>query len=313
MIILTEHSDGSVLFRFGDPNEVAKNMTKEEIEGEGEDSILEKKADGEVDDVTNSIVSSRRIVGVVEGESESSEKLLESSTHTELPVLTSSGETEDVSTPNVDAEYIGDSSPVESSTHDEGSIVETDDAAKLENDTNIPEPSIIGVPDNGILQASLGTAVTPISEHKNVESEMQIETNEDDTESFDSEPAMILSKEIEEQNLQAEIQKVAIGEGSKSDMNDTADLEMQSLMSIGNASDASDAEAKSPTMEDKTSVAGSGMLDEPVEFLSENDTIQLMTMPPRLEADSVLEEEIGIGNVEESSEDNGSEAQKVVS
>ncbi|KAL8536137.1 hypothetical protein ACS0TY_011681 [Phlomoides rotata] len=381
-----EHSDGSVLFRFGDPNEVAKHVktgeesktVKEEIEGEGKDesrvvkdSVLEKR---EVDDVTISLLSSSSTIAVVEEESESSEKLLESTSDAELPVLTSGGETQDVSTPNLDTEHIEDaeeglneeyegSSPVESSILDAGSVVESDNAevenntitpeflekdntqetsvkessvldegsivesdnAKVDNNTttqelldkeNAQEPSvtepIIGVPDNGILQASLGTA-----EHKNVETEMQIETNEDSRESSDSnlvssspqsEPAIILSKEIEEQNLQAEIQKVAC---SKSDMNNIEALEMQSVMSNGNASDACSAEAKFPTMEDEASGAESGMLCKAVECLSEKNMIQLMTMPPRLETDSVLEEETGIGTVEEPREDNGSENQKV--
>lgn len=332
---------------------------EEEIEGECvdesrvvKDSLLEKKADREVtevDDLTNSVLSSSSIVAVVEGETESSENLLESSSGTELPVLTSGGETEDISAPNVDTEYIEDakegiieesedSSPVVSSVLDEGSIVERDDA-KVENNTTTPEflgkenaeeapitEPIIDVPDNDILE---GNAVTtdesPISEHKNVETEMQIETNEDGREWFDSnlvspspqsEPAIILSEETEEQNLQAETQKVEVLEMQKVEvleMQKVETLEMQSVMSNGNASDTSNAEIKYPIMEDEASGAGSGMLDEAVEFLSEKDKMLVMTMPPRLEADSVLKEETGIGTLEESREDDVSENQNMVS
>lgn len=85
-------------------------------------------------------------------------------------------------------------------------------------------------------------------------------------------------------------------------MNDIEDLEVQNVMGNDSASDTSDAEATSPTMEDNASVAG-----------SEKDTIQLLTMSPQLEANSVLEVETGVVSVEESREDDESENEKVVS
>ncbi|KAI3445714.1 hypothetical protein Pfo_002379 [Paulownia fortunei] len=100
-----EHSDGSLLFRFGDPSEVAKNVkveesktVKEEIEREGKDGysvvkvlegdleteVMVKKANVEVTgsgltqvaDHTNSIVISGKSITVVEGESDSCEEVI---------------------------------------------------------------------------------------------------------------------------------------------------------------------------------------------------------------------------------------------
>ncbi|KAK6156899.1 hypothetical protein DH2020_011147 [Rehmannia glutinosa] len=132
-----EHPDGSLLFRFGDPSEVAKNVkmeesktVKEEIETEGENGysvvkvfdgdheteVMIKKSDREITgsgstevaDHTNSIDNISKNVTLVEEDNDSCEKLLEGSNDIELPVLISSTEMEVTSTPVFDIEHIED-------------------------------------------------------------------------------------------------------------------------------------------------------------------------------------------------------------
>lgn len=237
-------------------------------------------------------------------------------------------ETADItSTPNIiDIEHTGSVEEGVDEEHEESSPVNastSDKTPEVENNVNTAELSeketaesttlvslmtdpIIAVPDNDVFQASMETVVTTdvslVSEHQNVETEMQNETIEDGRESFDSnlvssspqsESAISLSKEIEGQNLQAE---------------------KQNVIDNGNASDTYDAGANSSIgSEDQASGAGSGMPNETVGYVSEKDMIQLMTVAPRLEADSMLEEETGIETVEESREDDGSENLTMVS
>ncbi|KAL7157193.1 hypothetical protein ABFS83_02G061100 [Erythranthe nasuta] len=127
-----EHSDGSLLFRFGDPSEVAKNVEIEEsknveVGSETEDEPLDvkvsdsvrekevavKKADSdisgssstEVDNHTNSVIISDESRTVSEEESDLCEKLLEGSSDVELTVLISSTDAEIPSTGGVEVEH----------------------------------------------------------------------------------------------------------------------------------------------------------------------------------------------------------------
>ncbi|KAL8061014.1 hypothetical protein ABFX02_02G061500 [Erythranthe guttata] len=127
-----EHSDGSLLFRFGDPSEVAKNVEIEEsknveVGSETEDEPLDvkvsdsvcekevavKKADSEisgsssteVDNHTNSVIISDESRTVSEEKSDLCEKLLEGSSDGELPVLISSTDAEIPSTGGVEVEH----------------------------------------------------------------------------------------------------------------------------------------------------------------------------------------------------------------
>ncbi|XP_042063383.1 uncharacterized protein LOC121807232 isoform X2 [Salvia splendens] len=140
-----KHSDGSFLFRFGDPSEVVKNVDTEEAktvkeETEGDDtngsSVVEVKEGGdeskatEVSDRADSVVSSSNTLIAVEGDSEFSEKLGVSPIDTELPVLPSNQESGGISTPDLDVEQIGineeykDLSLVEASIPDESFQIE---------------------------------------------------------------------------------------------------------------------------------------------------------------------------------------------
>ncbi|KAI3445713.1 hypothetical protein Pfo_002378 [Paulownia fortunei] len=194
--------------------------------------------------------------------------------------------------------------------------------------SSMPDP-VIAVPDHDVFQARLETVVTTdvsaVSEHQNVETEMRNEIIEDGRESFksdlvspspQSEPAISLSEEIEEQNLQSGMQNLIIGNSSESDTNDLLALGMQTvIVSNGNGSDMNDAEAKSPPMEAAMNWsigAETGMPNEIVEHGSERDMIQLMTVSPQLEAESMLDKETGIGTVEESREDDGAESLRVL-
>ncbi|XP_047948446.1 uncharacterized protein LOC125194325 isoform X2 [Salvia hispanica] len=138
-----KHSDGSFLFRFGDPSEVVKNVeteeaktVKEEIEGDdtngssmvevmesGDESKVAVSGSTEVSDCADSVVSSSNTLIAVEGESEIP-------IETELPVLTSNQEIGGICTPALDVEQIGvneeykDLSLVEASIPDESFQIE---------------------------------------------------------------------------------------------------------------------------------------------------------------------------------------------
>ncbi|KAL7119420.1 hypothetical protein ACP275_02G061900 [Erythranthe tilingii] len=120
LMILTEHSDGSLLFPFGDPSEVAKNVEIEEsknleVEKETEDEPLDVKVsdsvrEKEVDNHTNSIIIGGETNTVSEEASDLCDKLLEGSSDVDLPVLISTTGAEIPSTENVD-EGLNEKSP----------------------------------------------------------------------------------------------------------------------------------------------------------------------------------------------------------
>ncbi|KAK4401894.1 putative protein phosphatase 2C 71 [Sesamum angolense] len=144
-----EHSDGSLLYRFGDPSEVAKNVkmeeskiVKEDIEGEEytvvkvldgdhEAEVIVKKADREVTssgltevvDQTDSIVISSGSISVVQVDNDSREKLLEGSNDSELPVSNSSKEREVISPPDIDVEHVGNVEEDLNGEHEDSSLV----------------------------------------------------------------------------------------------------------------------------------------------------------------------------------------------
>ncbi|KAL7119418.1 hypothetical protein ACP275_02G061900 [Erythranthe tilingii] len=120
LISTHEHSDGSLLFPFGDPSEVAKNVEIEEsknleVEKETEDEPLDVKVsdsvrEKEVDNHTNSIIIGGETNTVSEEASDLCDKLLEGSSDVDLPVLISTTGAEIPSTENVD-EGLNEKSP----------------------------------------------------------------------------------------------------------------------------------------------------------------------------------------------------------
>ncbi|XP_042061620.1 uncharacterized protein LOC121805720 isoform X2 [Salvia splendens] len=158
-----KHSDGSFLFRFGDPSEVVKNVEteeaktlKEEIEGDdtngssmvevmegGNESKAAVSGSTEVSDRADSVVSSSNTLIAVEGESEIP-------IETELPVLTSNQEIVGISTPALDVEQIGvneeykDLSLVEASIPDESFQIENT-TVEVSGEESLKETSTRGV------------------------------------------------------------------------------------------------------------------------------------------------------------------------
>ncbi|KAL1564663.1 protein-serine/threonine phosphatase [Salvia divinorum] len=165
-----KHSDGSFLFRFGDPSEVVKNVeteeteiVKEEIEGEDTNGssmveVVEGRDESkavvsgstEVSDRSDSVVSSSNTLIAIEGESEVSEKLVVSPIETELPDLTSNQEIGGISTPDLDVEQIGvneeykDLSLVEASISDESFQIENA-TVEVSGEESLKETSTRGV------------------------------------------------------------------------------------------------------------------------------------------------------------------------
>ncbi|KAH6773269.1 Protein phosphatase 2C family protein [Perilla frutescens var. frutescens] len=176
----------------------------------------------------------------------------------------------------------------------------------------------------GSLESAATTNVALISEDQNVETVIQDEPIGDGRETLDDnlvspspqlepEPPMSLYKETEEPNFQ----NLASEESSETDLNNVMALEVQNVLGNDNGSDVYGAEAESPTTgpaitwsigsEEQASGSWSAVPNETVGYVSEND----MTVPPQLEADSMLEEETATVTVEEPREDDTSENQTV--
>ncbi|KAG8368693.1 hypothetical protein BUALT_Bualt15G0072200 [Buddleja alternifolia] len=332
MIVLVEHSDGSVLFRFGDPSEVAKNVEinepetiKEEIEnevkdeyslvkvldGEYESEVMVKKLGREVKvsssielvDNTNSVVTSSESVAVVDEENVSSEELFEDSNEIE------SKEVEITSIPdtgNVEEIVIKeneDSSPQHVSTLDE--------SCEIKNSISIEELPEEEIVDVATLQSiSLKPGPVADSEHQNEvtelqteETELQNELIEDSTNSVfgeslsmapQLEPATNLSEAVEAQNS---MQNVTSGDGSENDENDIVTIGMHTvIIGDGNGSEVNDVVAEAEPSE-----CGTEERDEIVEDGSGSDVIELMPVSPRLEAEPTFDESNIVNTVKESS------------
>lgn len=127
MIVLAEHSDGSVLFRFGNPSEIQENVeveeskiVNEEIEEEGSSLVMVIEGEDETNvtasslteacDGNDSTVSSSNTLIAVEGESLYSEKSLtatvDATVDVEVPVSVSDDKVGDISSPDLEIEII---------------------------------------------------------------------------------------------------------------------------------------------------------------------------------------------------------------
>ncbi|XP_057803968.1 probable protein phosphatase 2C 62 isoform X2 [Salvia miltiorrhiza] len=200
---------------------------------------------------------------------------------------------------------------------------ETAEATTLVSLKNNPVVSML---DTDAVQGGLETAVTPntvhISEFQDSETAFHEETVGDDgREGFDNnlvspssqpESAMSLYKETEALNLQVEVQDLGTEESSETDVNNIKAIEMQNVLSNGNESLTMEpAITLSTGSEEQASGSGSGMPNKTVGCVSETDIVQLLTVSPQLEADSMLEEETGTETVEELKEDDESKNQTV--
>ncbi|XP_011087848.1 probable protein phosphatase 2C 62 isoform X1 [Sesamum indicum] len=234
-------------------------------------------------------------------------------------------------------EECGDSSPTDASILGKSSEMEniSTEVELLERDTAesttlislMPKP-ITAVPDNDVFQASIESVLTTDasadSEHQNLESEMQNESVEGGRESIEndlespppqSQTAISLSQEIEDQNLQARVQDLTKGKGGDSEMNQTGALGMTTVVdSDSNENDMNDTEAKYPPIPNEAEESGteSGVLNEIVEDGSESAVIPLNTVSPQLKAEPMLDEETGTDISEESAEDDGAESLTVL-
>ncbi|KAL0335138.1 UNVERIFIED_CONTAM: putative protein phosphatase 2C 71 [Sesamum radiatum] len=227
----------------------------------------------------------------------------------------------------------GDSSPTDTSIRgksyemeNNGTKVESLVRDTAESTTLIslmPKP-IIGVPDNDVFQASLETVRTMDasvdSEHQNLETEMQNESIEGDRESIESDleslppqsqTAVSLPQEIEDQNLEAGVQELTIGKGGESEMNQPGALGLTNVIDgNSNENNMNDTEAKYPPITNEAEESGTetGVLNEIVEDGSESDVIPLNTMSPQLKVELRLDEETGTDITEESADDDGAES-----
>ncbi|KAK4438205.1 putative protein phosphatase 2C 71 [Sesamum alatum] len=228
----------------------------------------------------------------------------------------------------------GDSSPTDTSILDKSSEMENnitkveslerEDTAESTTLISLMPKPVIAVPDNDVSQASLETVLTTDassdSEHENLENEMQNESVEGGRETVESDlvsqppqsqAAISLSEEIEDQNLQARVQDLTIGKGSESEMNQTEALGMTNVID-GNSTenDMNDTEAKYPPITNEAEESGTEMvvLNEIVEDGNESDVIHLNTVSPQLKAAPMLDEETGANITEESAEDDGAES-----
>ncbi|KAL0422362.1 UNVERIFIED_CONTAM: putative protein phosphatase 2C 71 [Sesamum latifolium] len=218
-----------------------------------------------------------------------------------------------------DAFILGKSSEMENNST-KVELLERDTAESTTLISLMPKP-IVAVPDNDVFQASLETVLTTDasadSEHQNLETEMQNESVDGGRESIESDleslppqsqTAISLSQEIEDQNLQARVQDLTNGKGSESEMNQPGALGMTNV--IDGNSNENDTEAKYPPITNEAEESGTetGVLNEIVEDGSESDVIPLNTVSPKLKAEPTLDEETGTDITEESAEDDGAES-----
>ncbi|KAL0365127.1 UNVERIFIED_CONTAM: putative protein phosphatase 2C 71 [Sesamum angustifolium] len=290
---------------------------EEDLNGEHEDSSL--VAEASILDENSESGNSVTTVGLLEEESAGV-------TSTHGVVVEHPGNVEEVLN-----EERGDSSPTDTSIlgksyeiENNGTKVESLVRDTAESTTLIslmPKP-IIAVPDNDVFQASLETVRTmdasADSEHQNLETEMQNESIEGDRESIESDleslppqsqTAVSLPQEIEDQNLEAGVQELTIGKGGESEMNQPGALGLTNVID-GNSNNMHDTEAKYPPITNEAEESGTetGVLNEIVEDGSESDVIPLNTMSPQLKVELRLDEETGTDITEESAEDDGAES-----
>ncbi|KAK6156863.1 hypothetical protein DH2020_011111 [Rehmannia glutinosa] len=305
---------------------ISKNVTVVEEDNDSCEKLLEGSNDIELpalissiemEVTSNPVVDIEHIEDVEEGLNEESEdskdsslvdtSILDKSSELENNITTeelSEKETAFVSsTPGVDIKHSEnmeeginegnkDSSSADASILENSPDMENNMTLKLlEMETNdvtsvslIPAP-VVDVSDSDVFQAN-----------PNVETKMQheiIEDGESDVVSLGPrlERAISLSEEIEEQNLPDGMQDLIIENGIESDVNE--------------------AEADFPPTEAATnlSIDSEAQASEIVEYGSESDLTQLMTVSAQLEVESILDEETGTGTMEE---DDGAESLKVL-
>lgn len=318
MIILAEHSDGSVLFRFGDPSEVARNMkmeesktVKEEMEREGEHGytvvkvldgdheaeVMVKKADREVTssgliqvaDQTNSIVISSESVTFVEGKNDSLEKLLEGSDDSELPVLNSSKEIEVIATPGIDIEHVGNVEEDLSREHEDSSPAEASVLGKnseLGNSVTTVELS------EG---ETVGVASTPgvVMEHTGNVEEVRNEERGDSSPTY----ASILDKTSEMENS---ITKVESSERDTADLTTLVSLMPEPVIAVpdNDVFQASPETVLTTDADSEHENLETEMQNESVEDGRESLKSDLVSPPPQPQAAISLSEEIEDQNLQ---------------
>ncbi|PIN07039.1 Serine/threonine protein phosphatase [Handroanthus impetiginosus] len=256
-----EHPDGSLLFRFGDPSEVAKNAKSEEskpVEKEKERKDLDglvkvldedheteglvQKADGEVTgsgstvvaDPTSKIEVNSKSITVDQRETDDScEKLLEDSNDIKSMVLTSSEEMEVASTPGVDVEQNGNVEEVVKEEYEDSSATNDtymlDKSSEMESNANTETTADVATVVRVSEENVVTTDMSADSEHRTMESEKQNECIEDDGESVKT-------------DLISPPPHLELGTSSSEEIEDqNLQVRMQNLMiGEGNDSDADD-------------------------------------------------------------------------
>ncbi|XP_051138300.1 probable protein phosphatase 2C 71 isoform X2 [Andrographis paniculata] len=334
MVMLAEHSDGSLLFRFGNPSEVAENVKIEEssavveMETEGTDEYsqedeMSNHMENSIEAETNSAPINSKTIIAVEEENISIEDLSKGSDDFELLVSIANEEVE-VGVEEEDAgdlengadEKHVDSSPADTAVLDKHSEEEntvyvedfsrdeTDDVAKL--DVDVAENDVFPESQESIVSLDKSSS----SELKNAETVIISEFDEGSTATAEGDPVpsdldMNPSDVIEEQILQSGQDSIA-GEGSGSVKIDHISPNEQNVMIDGpkiNKAEETEPVSNSIVAEDQASGADTELPSVIAEDITENGELQSPVVLSQMEAVPILEDTMNM-----STEDNGEES-----
>lgn len=291
-----EHSDGSLIFRFGDLSESASNSQLEkskvekniEEEGTEEDRLvtdLSGDDDGgvrdsslaEVTDESTSIDFDGKTLSISEKENDLGEKSKDA-TEFEMPTIVSKVELKNSSTPGIDKENDGKDEECPNEERDSSSLMSV---PMLANSSQI-EDSIAAVetPENNIVDVTMLQMISPSSD---------------------------TLTESEKDNFQDIINTVVSTDlSADSKIGD----DINNIVTVAHGMEA--ALQLSIDAEGQTSLERNELRNKIVEDGSESGIIQLMPMSPRLETGQTIDEESVSGDEEECRDTDKAESLKLL-
>ncbi|KAL3814428.1 hypothetical protein ACJIZ3_015696 [Penstemon smallii] len=304
-----EHSDGSILFRFGDPSEIVENVKPEEPEtvnegkeeykynsvkvfdGDHEREVIIKKPEREIkgsslNEVANksnsNVINDQSISVFVEREKESSDELSEGTNEIGLPFPDSSIDKEVSSTPILDIKNIGyenEGPNEEDADSSQENVIVIDKISEVKNTTEVTLQNTDVEVKNEIDDELLSPpprleTVTSLFEEAQILTHVSVDSDPQNEIKEDSKETC-LSKEAECPNLEVTVQNVVTGY----DKDET----------LAKSPEFDEATNLSKWAEAYTSITGIGIPNA----IFKHDMIQLVTEPK-------LDEETGNDTVEES-------------
>ncbi|KAK4476888.1 hypothetical protein RD792_016052 [Penstemon davidsonii] len=310
--MLAEHSDGSILFRFGDPSEIVENVKPEDpktvnegkeeykynsvkvFDGDHEREVIIKKPKREIKDSSlnevanessSNIMNDESISVFVDREKESSDELSEGTNEIGLPFFDSSVDKQVSSTPILDIKNTGyeDEGPnKEDAYSSQENVIVSDKISEVKNSTEVTlqntSVEVKNELDELLSPPPRLEPVTSLFEEAQIHTDVSVDSEPQNEIKEDSKETC-LSKEAECSNLEVMVQNVVTGNGNEYDKDET----------LSKSPEFDEATNLSTWAEAYTCITGIGIPNA----IFKHDMIQLVTEPK-------LDEETGNDTVEES-------------